>query len=141
MEKKHYALNIWFIYLIAIIAFFVYSSVFFYRMDETGICILTAVGAVIFLINIFLEPCCYLFDKNEVVICHITGRKEKFLWKNIKTIREGYSPMFPHLDFIPRTTYEIEARTEDNKYVEGTIKKYPRTKRLLKKYWGEIETL
>ena len=143
MGRKHYAINIWFFYLIAIGIFAAWASFMSYRIEESALCILSAFASFIVWVNLIFIPFGYSFDKNGVSIHYVFYKKESYLWKNIKNIREGYSHMLPEFDFMPRTTYEIEGKPEggEKKYMIGKIMKYPATKRFIKKYWGEIEEL
>lgn len=87
-------------------------------------------------------PWCYRFDPEGVSAKYFFFPQERYLWKNIHSIRvvDAISDGGRHLLFF--YDYQIEGNVEGKlrRYMDGRISKTRRTKRLIKKYWdGTVE--
>ncbi len=144
MDEKQRAVNKRFVEGIFLnIAFFAFSVVGFYA-ESKGIGIFFAVVFVIGLISVFcVEPHCYVFDDYGITSHYVFNRKERYLWKNIRSVRlifdTGHYRHGPI--FLSNYIYVLDGKIEGEEkwYMQGYVRKSFRTKKLMEKYWGVVE--
>lgn len=142
MEKKQIAVNKWFVFDafldIAILCF----SVACFCVDERGTGIFFAVLWVIGFIGSLFEPCCYIFDKDAVAIIYVLFKKEKYLWKNIKSVNFKYHSEYSarEIIFLSQYVFEIDGKVEGEEkwYMKHYVRKSRKSKKLMEQYWDEI---
>ena len=113
--------------------------------EDRGIGIALIVVAIILLAAaLFVCPCFYSFDSDGVSIHYVFYSQERYLWKNISSIRQitdSASCSHPFFDLLFSRAYEIKGKVEGKKrfYMQGHVSKSFRARKLIEKYWdGEI---
>lgn len=87
-------------------------------------------------------PWCYCFDPEGVSAKYIFFPQERYLWKNIHSIRVTEAISDSGRSFIFFYDFKIDGNVKgkQRRYMDGRICKTRRTKRLIEKYWdGAIE--
>ena len=87
-------------------------------------------------------PWCYCFDPEGVSAKYIFFPQERYLWKNIHSIRVAQAISDGGRNLLFFFDFKIEGNVEGKhrRYMDGRISKTRRTKRLIEKYWdGTIE--
>lgn len=87
-------------------------------------------------------PWCYRFDPEGVSAKYIFFSQERYLWKNIHSIRVAEAISDDGRSLIFFYDFKIDGYVEGKhrRYMDGRISKTRRTKRLIEKYWdGTIE--
>lgn len=136
-RNKHFNLFIVSGLIFGLLAYFSFSD------GEMGLGIGFGIfGLLTIGVSLILMPYQYRFDQYGVSICYLFLPMERYLWKNIHHIyvkdpdgRTSILNLFLQL-------YKIEGRAEGKKrnYMDGTISKTRRAKRLIEQYWdGTIE--
>ncbi len=144
MDEKQRAVNKRFVEGVFLnIAFLAFSVVGFY-VESKGIGIFFAVVFVIGLISVFcVEPHCYVFDDYGITSHYVFNRKERYLWKNIRSVRLIFDTghyRHGHI-FLSNYIYVLDGKVEGEEkwYMQGYVRKSFRTKKLMEKYWGVVE--
>ncbi len=114
----------------------------FFYVEEKGAGIFFAVLLVIGFIGLLFKPCYYSFDKDAVTIHYLLLKKEKYLWKNIKSVKFKYHSEYSARDviFLSNYVFEIEGKVEGEEkwYMKHYVRKSRKTKKLMEHYWDEI---
>ena len=103
------------------------------------------IGCVaLFLIGVpaIIMPWCYHFDSDGVSAKYIFFSEERYLWKNIHSIRVAEAISDGGRSVLFFYDFKIDGYVEGKhrRYMDGRISKTRRTKRLIEKYWdGTIE--
>lgn len=85
------------------------------------------------------SPYCYKFDTEGISLCYLFLPVERYLWNNISDIEVDWKqvgrPAF--FDVLYASVFRISGVNEGKHrfYMEGTVRKSFRTKRLFEKYW------
>lgn len=146
MDEKQRAVNKWFVFwtLISIGAVLFGSA--FINSEESSLGIFGFVaGAFFFIVAIVTEPVFYVFESESVSLIYVFRKKECYLWKNVRSIRESYHSLGYGGTLSIPTPSEIvflldgKVEGEEKWYMRGYVRKSFRTKKLMEKYWGVVE--
>ncbi len=128
-----------FLYLFCFVIGILLVSLDVYVFGEFGLFfILGVLMTVFYLVVIVIEPFCFTFDKERLLIIHTCGLKETIYYKDIRWIRKGFSiyrlgcPAYRYL--------EIYYPHIEKFLLKGKVCKTKKIERLLKYYTNlEIE--
>lgn len=140
--KKHFAIDRMFVAYILAVAFSVFcSDVFFDENDIGGVIVMLVIAVALVAFSCITTPCWYIFDREGVSIYYLFAPKNRYLWKNIRSVEvETYHGYLHRLDII-FPFFQIDGVPEGKPrfYMEGFIRKTRRTKRYIERYWdGEV---
>lgn len=140
--KKKFALNKAFncLILTGIILFLFGFALIKWNETGFGFCF-SFFGLFLFIVPLILVPCAYSFDSQGISIHYIFFQKERYLWKNIRTIKINKDYSYYHYPILSLLVYgelKINGRIDGKErfYMQGIICRSLRTKKLLKKYWN-----
>jgi len=139
-KKREIALNRVFNFSVIIgIVFILISVELFSENDYKWALGFLAAGVIVIACAALFTPYCYSFDDEGISLCYVLLPKERYLWKDIRSIEvedTGGSERFI-LDFLFTMVFAIEGECVGKRmfYMQGHVRKTLRTKRLFEKYW------
>ena len=146
MGEKQRAVNKWFVFWTLMSVGTVLFGSAFINSEERSLGIFGFVaGVFFFIVALVAEPVFYVFDSESVSLIYAFRKKECYLWKNVRSIRESYRSVGTgHTLSIPTPSEKVflldaKVEGEEKWYTQGYVRKSFRTEKLMEKYWGVVE--
>ena len=139
-DTRQFAFNHLFLRFITIGALFLIGAVPLALENATLGCILGIISLGFIVFPAVFMPFYYHFDTQGVTFFYIFLPNERYLWSKVSLVTTNTENGLTH-DLLFSGYFHIDAPTEEKHlpYMEGKIRKSPRAKRLLEKYWqGKI---
>lgn len=127
---------------VVLAAFMIYFTVTAFQEGDIGAGVAGSLLTLIPVISsILVTPCFYIFDSKGVSIYHLFLPKERYLWKNIRTVTVDIQDSPRNIPFLS-SAFKIDSAPEGKRrfYMQSNIRKNLRTKRYIERYWDGTVT-